>query len=506
MKLTDDEFDRVISMRDTHFYYNWYRAEIAEECLWKCADMTGQDVEISKIDDKQPNTANILWLRFVPMDEDEVKAHLETRRDRTVLAHMDEDFHQYDSPKSIRDYCKCLYSMKDSDVGIVAQEVSNDIAQFDYDPETVERTAFDEYRLEYSKVLHERRNEVYPEEITYAHKCGIKMFAAHRMQLANTEFLYSSKMYIIPFVSDHPELRCVSRDGTPCAFLSYAYNETQDFMINAMVENAEQGFDGLMHIWTRGQHIMFEEPVLQRFKEKFGSDVDCRRLPASDERLMEIRGDIIVEFYRKLKKKLSVIAAKRGSQPMKIYMQVYYDLKHSKMDGLDVERLAAEGLIDGFIQTKISVWEKTDDLIKENGLLDIGEYTKKAKREIEYIYERDTREDDDLMTAQIPLYRAIADKYGIDFYTDTHWENILRPDGCVKTAKRYFAAGAKSLMLWDCYPSRVVNLPEWNCNAQFGNADKVEKMSENNDDYFTVHKILSYNGQNLLYNHPNWRA
>ncbi len=47
-----------------------------EDAFWKCADMTGQSVEISKYPRGMDNDVIIAWVRFVPMTDEEVREYL----------------------------------------------------------------------------------------------------------------------------------------------------------------------------------------------------------------------------------------------------------------------------------------------------------------------------------------------------------------------------------------------------------------------------------------------
>ncbi len=77
LKLTNDTFRRCISAGSMEYYCIWSRTENVEESFWKCADMTGQTVAIEKVDNRLPHTSNIMWFRFVPMEEAEVAAYFQ---------------------------------------------------------------------------------------------------------------------------------------------------------------------------------------------------------------------------------------------------------------------------------------------------------------------------------------------------------------------------------------------------------------------------------------------
>lgn len=503
LKLSNDEFSRLMGAGNTRMYCIWHQMEVVEEAFWKCADMTNQTLTIEKIDSNYPHTSNVLWFRFVPMEDEEVRIYQEKQYNRTMLAHWDPDFPWFDVPKKPRDYCKSLFAIKDSDVGIVCQEVNDHVA-YEPNPAYRHRTGWGVSREQCFRQLTENREAIYAEQIAYAHQNGMKMFAGHRMQMSNFSFPYSQPIHNNALLQNHPELRCKARDGRYCDFLSYGYSEVQDYAINMMLESAKMGFDGVEHIWIRGQHLLFEEPVVELFRKKYGDTVDCRCLPANDPRLMETRSDIMTGFYRRLRQALNDYAAAHGTEPLKIYTTAYFELDSSKKDSLDVERWAAEGLIDGIIQCKAVVWEETDDVMSEDGLIDLQKYAEKANTK--FLYKRHFGNEITRIAAGIPAYRAIADKYGVDLHSEVQWESTVPPEEYVKGAKQIYAAGGKGVALWDAYPVRTAHLAEWDATSCLGDAEKVRDRSETTETYHTIHKVLAFGGQDMRYVHPCWRG
>ena len=505
IKLTDDEFPTTMKSCKIRQFTMWTTSECVEEALWKCADMTGQDITISKPDNGYEYSSNIVWLHFVPMSDDEVKSHLKYKSTRTMFAHMDGDFHAIDITKTPHDYCKPIYAMKDSDVGIICEEVINDIVDYNHPGEDfIYGDDFNTPRERMYKELKNDRYSVYKEQIDYAHKCGIKMFAGHRMPLSSFSFPLDYPLFHIQFVDDNKDKMCESRDGTRVDFLSYGYEEVQDFMIKAMLESAEHGFDGLLCIWTRGIHLLFENPIKNRFKEKFGGIIDCRVLKEDDPRLVEIRCDIILDFYKKARKALDDYTKLVGRDPIKIYLTGCYDVFSSKKEGLDFERLAQEGLIDGVIQTKMKMIELVDDVLDSDGNIDMDKYVAKAKKE--FMVNRISGSNPDLIVEGSSEYRNIADKYNLDYYSEMPWENVRRPEEYVHCAKTFYSSSVKALSLWDCYPPRVTQISEWDAVSRLGDRDKTLKMSEESDDYHRIIKVLSYNGKDVRYYSPSWRG
>ena len=508
LRLSDDEFPTTASHGRLSRYTMWMPSEKAEEALWKCADMTGQKIEISKARNCLPHTANILWLRFVAMSECEAEAEIERRNDcsrKTMFAHMDGDFHGGDDIQTPKDYCKSLYAMKDSDVGIVSMEVINDLvdyASFDepYAPMTVGTIR----RMDVCRRFSMSREETYPMMIDYAHKCGMRLFAGHRMQLSSFAFPLVQPLFTLPFVDAHPEFRCMARDGCAVDFLSYGYSEVQDYVIANILESMRFGFDGVHLIFDRGQHLLFEDPVKKRYEAKYGEEKNFYRLPLTDARLTDIKAEILTEFLEKLRRSLSDWAVKNGTPPLQIYITTYFSHEDALQDGFDMARFAKAGVIDGFIQAKMCVWEDTEGVVAEDGYIDLQRYTEKA--DTEYVIRRDHSSNMDRLLAGIAKYREIADRYGVAFYSENQWECAQPAEAYVKAAKRIYEAGSSRLALWDCYPARVQNLGEWAATARLGKAENVFSMPENAEAYHGIVKILSYGGREMRYYNPSWRG
>lgn len=508
LKLTGDEFSSSVAAGKIGRYVMWAPTEKAEESFWKCADMTGRSVEISKTVTGIPYSSNLVWLRFEPMSDREVQDHLRRTQDlaaKTMFAHMDGDFHGRDCAQTADDYCRALYAMKDSDVGIVCQEVTNDLVDYSvFDEPYVPRQAATAVRMEYCRRLSENRETVYPKEISRAHSHGMKLFAGHRMQLSCFAFPHEQPLFTIPFVQQHPELRCKARDGRWIDFLSYGHAETQDFMIETILESARHGFDGVHLIFNRGMHLGFEEPVAQRYRLRYGNTDDFYRLPQKHPKMTAVRTEIMAEFLAKLRKALAEYADKHQKEPLKIFITAYYSAQDSLIDGLDIEYFSKNGLIDGFVQTKMRVWEEYEDVLADDGLIDVEQYAQKAEND--YIIRREHDSNMTPILSGIPCYREISDRYGVAFYSEIQWENALPPEEYVKAAKAVYAAGAKAVALWDCYPARVCNLAEWHATARLGRPEEVADLSESAHAYHKIVKVLAYNGKDIRYYNPSWRG
>lgn len=506
LQLSGDEFATTARCCNLLPFTRWKFLEWVEESLWKVADLTGQSITIRKNDDGDPDTACVLWLRFEPMTDEEVAAHTARLADnsrRTMLAHMDGDYHAFDMAKQPRDYCKMLYAMKESDVEIISQETMYDLADFSLCSE-FSRDPGDARRNAYLKEFDENKEAIYREQLDYAHKIGMKMYAAIRMGFSSFSFNADKPVFRIAFVDEHPEWFCRTRDGYTVNMLSYAYPEVQDFVIEHILQSIRRGFDGATLLFSRGIQVLFEQPVIDRFVQKYGNAVDCRRLPLDDPRLTGIWSDIMTEFMEKLRSAMNAAAAKAGRPAPGLFVTGCQKLSDGLHQGVDVARWAKAGLITGVVQTNMTVWEDLDGLLAADGLIDLAAYEEKGKTGL--VVKREHCNDPDSITAGVGDYRRLADATGIRFFSELQWENTVRPEDYLAAAKAVYAAGGDSIGLWDCYPARVFVLSEWDCVSRMGSAEGTLALPDDPARWHRIHKILSYKDADIRHVSPTWRG
>jgi len=88
--------------------------------------------------------------------------------------------------------------------------------------------------------------------VDYGHSQVLKMCSSRRMGSWDKEFPHDQMLFVTKFVKEHPEFRCVDRDGTVLTAMSYAFPEVQDYVIEQFLEMAKLGFDAVEPIYTRG--------------------------------------------------------------------------------------------------------------------------------------------------------------------------------------------------------------------------------------------------------------
>ncbi len=169
-----------------------------------------------------------------------------------------------------------------------------------------------------------------------------------------------------------------------------------------------------------------------------------------------------------------------------------------------MERLAEARLIDGVVQSNMTVWEETDDVLSQDGLIDLEKYEKKA--ETEFIIRRAHGNELPRILKGLETYRRIAAKTGVRLYSEIQWENTVQPEAYAQAARQIYENGGEAIALWDAYPMRVTRLPEWYCTARLGSMAHIRKLEEDPDHYRKIYKVLSYDGEDMRLYNPNWRG
>ncbi len=507
LQLTGDEFAATARCCDIRPYTRLTFDEFVEESLWKAADLTGKTITIRKNNDGLPNTSCVLWLRFEPMTDEEVSAHTARLADnsrRTMWAHMDGDHYAFDMAKEPHDYCKVIHALSESDVEIIAEETMFDLTDFEACSREFARSDRAAQRNAYMKAFDEKKEAIYREQIAYAHACGMRMHAAPRMGIGSFTYPWNSPLFRIPFADAHPEWRCRTRDGFNTGYLSYAFPQVQDFVLEHVAQGIRYGFDGVSLLFSRGLQVMFEQPVIDRFAEKYGAETDCRRLSLDDPRLTGIWSDIMTEFMVRVRQKLNAIAADDGRPVPEIYVTGCYDMADNLHQGLDIERWAKNGLIDGVIQSKIIVWEDLEGVLAADGFIDLAAYTKKANTT--YVVNRQQPNDPALLAAGVAEYRRVADETGIRLFSELQWENTVQAEEYLAAAKEIFKNGGQSIALWDCYPGRNFVRSEWDCVHRLGVGEEALVLPDAPEHWHRIYRMLISGDADVRHVTPNWRG
>lgn len=489
--------------------------DILEESYWKCADMTGQDVTISKFSGLPQEDAVLAWLRFVPLTEEEaMRYQQDTARTDTKVLYATHDMHgmlgQY-CPETPEEWCCILENYRDSDVRSVSLE---NVFIFNGEITPGQDTATYPFFRDFDRMVQQRLPKYYTDELmaklfAYGHSMGLEMYFSLRMGFWGIEFPFDRFYFDVKFFRENPQWRCRNRDGEMIHRMSYVYPEVQDYMLDQFSHMAEQDCDGVEMLLNRGApFVLFEPPFVEAFRQKYG--VDPCLLPLEDERVQAMHCEIMTGFVRRLRERLDRERAARGQKRLKLIARGLLNLSDNLVQGIDLEQWAREGLIDAVISYPVQLRENlTGDVwqTEHPDLLDLEKYHKLAMTVVPPLTEsfgdfRFAGTEPSAFTKQfyVPVeervrqFAALEDRYGVEVYHDI-MPRQLSPQEYRARALELYRAGAKRFSLWDTY-GRVPVRSRWYYAARLGHAQELETIPTGEGVMTSLHYISRIGGVN----------
>ena len=491
MRLSSDE--GFTGMREPSYgkKFMWTPCEYAEEFLWKCANLSDEDIIISKPDSHFRNACSIAWIRCVPMTADETLEYKKRKGAGNIHVHFDEDTNAEDSLDSDKALLTRYVGLKKTDVCECSLEIS-----FDYDtPEHKEIPTLLANDMGWYKgdaAFQKKKAHAYRLRCDFLHKNGILAYAANRMSVTEFTPPYSNPLWTYKsFVREHPKYYCTLRDKSKIAVCSYAYPEVRDYVINNLLSFMKYGFDGVTLIFHRGLHIGFDEPVLEMFSKKYPG-LDPFTLPVTDNRLSGIWCEFMTVFMSELRRRLYT---KYGSDK-RINVIVDYSPETSRHFGLDIEKWAKMGLVDSVCQGIMEMYEDLDGVLDKKNKIDLVKYKEKLKREPVLKRYHDT--DIEKICEGARAHLEICDRCGIDFYATLPWPHKVAPEAHAEYINKLREIGVTKLLSWNTN-HLLYDLPE--AHAALSPSNVTEEM------YTTVHhRVTMLSGSNMGIFNPNWRG
>ena len=177
--------------------------------------------------------------------------------------------------------------------------------------------------------------------IDYAHSLGLELHGTLRTgSWAMPAPIWNENK----FYREHPEWRCVDRDGQVLSCMSYALPGVQDYVIALLREVVERGADGVSLAYPRGLPVVwYEQPVVDGFQQRYGEDP--RELPEDDPRWLEYRASRLTEFMKRLRQEMDRLGEQLGRR-VQISAYVLDNVLLNLEWGLDVAACAREGVVD----------------------------------------------------------------------------------------------------------------------------------------------------------------
>ena len=504
---SDDSFFKLASRGK-----GWGADEL-EEAFWRCADMTGNKICISRKRLVYGSNSNIAWIRFVPMTEAEVadwKNYFSKPENKRLYA--TDDIHNKlfrEKIQSMKDWNICARQYADSDVGWLSLENIKPITSGACATGDIETSSFGRVN---DRNVQEQVGVWYNDKalsniIETAHSMGIKICSSMRAGAWGMGFPYTQSYFVNDFAEENPQLRCVDRDGQVVDALSYAYPETQDYMISDFVHMAKLGFDAVAPIFHRGiPYVLFEKPVVDRFYELYGEYP--YELPLDDERLNQLHCDIMTEFMQRLRNALDEATGKNKTE---IHARVMFSVYDSKCVGLDLERWSKEGIVSSIISYPQRIYELLDgDIWKEGSRnrIDLKKYsdyfahtlnpalmTRCDFKNFIEPYENYCGKicGPKSLKERIQEFMDLERKYGTKIYIEI-MPRIMTAEEYKECAVTLYEAGAERLSLWDTY-ERVTHSSMWSMVRRSGHKEEIKGFTSGENEFHRRIKIIRIAGK-----------
>ena len=335
IKLTSD---KAYSQITTYHAGN----EKQEEFFWRCADMTNEAIWLTK-KNTALNHSSVSALRFVPMNDDEVASY------KAEIARTDTKKMYLHDPLTCQGWNTKEFTQADWEA--VVENLRNaDVEWFS--------AQFSANTLDHPKYTYVSEK---------ARELGIKYAVSSNMVMDDT------------FISSHPELRCIDRNGDHVQAVSYAYPEVRRTKIEEFIRAAKHGADAVEILANTGvAYVLFEKPVADAFFAKYGEYPFEYTL--DDPKLRDIHSDIIAEFFSELRDALD---NEFGKNKVQIHLRGFNSIEDCAYLGFDVYKLAGKGLINAVETHEKHFYEIVpEDIRKENDStkIDIEKYNEYINR------------------------------------------------------------------------------------------------------------------------------
>lgn len=430
------------------------------DAYWKTADLTGQDIivapQLEPYDNKYyGQLSNISYIRLVPVtDEDEAleKEIAPTDDTKTMAAlwctgaltgHTSGQAMYH--PTSKEWFEMEFEPFRNSDFGIFSFEaMRGGLCEF--------KTKIGDVGSDDGK-WDETWLDPLEEFTKLAKEAGMKTFASIRM-------IGSSRPYSrypinrAKYYWDRIEFAKKSKDGGLCGNLSLAYPEVRKFWIDLASEALAYGIDGIqLHFNRCSPFVMYEEPVLETFKAKYG--VDMKELSIEDDRVIRHTSEYVTQYLRELRAELD----KKPGRMLSVMVKDFDEFDPSKIyNQCDVETWIKEGLVD------IIYMDHGNDI-----------------RYINYWK--------GLAKGRVKILQSIMPR--------------TQPgESYAQRAQEFFDAGADGIMVWDC-ERRVQRISEWNVLKHLGSKQKAELLEKVAPSYFSSKKLKTHNGLDVKFSYTD---
>jgi hypothetical protein len=417
----------------------------SEEVFLKVAEL-GEDgtLQIGQQRHGFTSACGVTHVRLIPLTQAEIEAIREDRADtshRTLTATLDGfSFIYYRSPRTPEEWLSEVEIYRDTDFGLLLLH-SPGADKTSY-PSQVGHMAGQGFEVfarigdrQFADAIREMAAKgINPMKLLIdgAHDAGMKVHVGIRP--AGWSFFEPySEHWETPFYQRNPQWRCSDRDGTPVTRMSWAVPEVRRHLIDLLREQVRFGADGAHLCFNRGYPVaLYEPPARELFQKQHGQDP--RQVPESDPRIAQWRSDIVTTFMRELRAMLDEEGSRRlDRKRLEISIMILGTAQDDLKFGVDIRRLAAEGLIDA-VSTERGFGRSTND-------------------------------------CNLGLLRDACRPKGVPFCPGTlssaTWQSEI---------PAYYDGGARGVAIWD---AAVGDIYEWMWVSRFGHVDETRYRLKN---------------------------
>lgn len=491
-----------------------------EELLWRCADMTGQSLTLTRKLDAENRHSMLAAIRFVPMTEEEIVDYQrESLRTDTKRIYATDDMHNrlyFTHPRTYDDWRSVAFNYAHSDVEWLSiEQIRNFVCnrlptsntkEFCF-PRAGDRNVQEQFPLfDYDEVLRTVVNQGHSQEL--------KMSVSLRMGAWGLTYPYDQYYFDCDFMQENPQWRTYDRNGDEIAAMSYAYPEVRKFMVDELLHMARSGCDAVTLIWHRGiPYVLYEKPVADRFFELYGEYP--YELPLDEPRLNRLHCDIMTDFIREVR---SALDAEFGKGKIELHVRTLYSPYDTKYVGLDVEQWAKEGLIDAIISYPVRFHEMLPDEVWQDAVhtrIDLEKYTKFVRTKAgATIHPGDCELLPPIKNSRGELcgpngqaehvaeWMALEKQYGVKVYFEI-MPRQLPNEEFKRRALDLYNCGAERIALWDTC-CRAEPRAMWSTAGRLGHKDELADMDTHEEAYYRRFRIYRIAGADISRYEPFW--
>jgi len=447
------------------------------EAFWKCADLTGQDLIISRPagGEMSKEQTNLAYVRLIPIDDAAIqhwKSQQPSKETKALIANYDGgSFGQWgvSTPEDFLAEFECL---RDSDFDIALYAMAR--GSITLYPSKVGEFVRPTGLHGRGHVLHQCvKNGLNPlaEAIKAAHACGVKLFPQNRLMGTQLPPKHLRADYGGKLMADHPEWLCTYPDGELTRHLSFAFEGVRNFHVRLIREWVEDYHaDGINILFSRSfPFVYYESPVCEAFQKAYQTDM--RKLPPGDERVQRVRASFVTQFLREVRAMLDEVGKTQGRYIPTCYLVPVHNspanipaearasgLAECLFNALDVPAWIREGLVD-YLVVHLHMYGEHDGAGVQPKIREFTELAKGTKT-----------------------------KVFVDVYP-----RRMPPRQYRKIAMSYYAAGADGLAFWDSY-GRYFRASEWAFIKRLGHRKDLPRWEGMGDDYYRVFPIRRLDG------------